>query len=366
MFRILIAVLALLTSLGCFYVVRRSRRFSFIQKIAGKNRALAWALRFAPAVACLLFLFVNVNAVIIAQVHLILFWALADLAAWIVKKIRKKEARRYWAGAGAILFTAVYLGVGWFLAHHVFRTAYTFETQKDLGRENLRVVLIADSHIGATLDGEEFAEEMRRVAEEKPDLVVIAGDFVDDDTEKDDMLRACEALGELKPTFGVYLVFGNHDRGYFNTRNFSAADLRDALTANGVGILEDEAVLIDGAFYLVGRRDRSERDRLDAETLTRDLDREKYAILLDHQPNDYANEAGKADLVLSGHTHGGHIFPAGIIGEALGANDRTYGTEVRGGTDFLVTSGISGWGIPFKTFCLSEYVVIDIHSQTLP
>jgi hypothetical protein len=66
------------------------------------------------------------------------------------------------------------------------------------------------------------------------------------------------------------------------------------------------------------------------------------------------------DLVLSGHTHGGHLFPIGPISIRLGMNDLVYGTEKRGDVTFLVTSGISGWAIPFKTGTFSEYVVIDI------
>ena len=71
----------------------------------------------------------------------------------------------------------------------------------------------------------------------------------------------------------------------------------------------------------------------------------------------------KKFLFVCGGT-GGHIFPAGPIGLWMGANDRFYGTETRGDTTFLVTSGISGWGIPFKTGCISEYVVIDITSTS--
>ena len=83
--------------------------------------------------------------------------------------------------------------------------------------------------------------------------------------------------------------------------------------------------------------------------------------MLDHQPNDYDAEAQSgADLVLSGHTHGGHMWPAGLIGLAMGSNDRVYGTETRGETTFVVTSGISGWAIPFKTGTHSEIVVIDV------
>ena len=91
------------------------------------------------------------------------------------------------------------------------------------------------------------------------------------------------------------------------------------------------------------------------------VDPERYTIVLDHQPADYdALAECAADLVLSGHTHGGHIFPAGHIGMLMGANDALYGLEERGNTSFIVTSGISGWAIPFKTLAISEFVVIDV------
>ena len=95
--------------------------------------------------------------------------------------------------------------------------------------------------------------------------------------------------------------------------------------------------------------------------MTGELDPSRYAIVLDHQPNDYAAEAASgADLVLSGHTHGGHIFPAGQLGLLFGANDSIYGMQQRGDTTFIVTSGVSGWAIPIKTGCFSEFVVIDV------
>ena len=159
----------------------------------------------------------------------------------------------------------------------------------------------------------------------------------------------------------VYFIYGNHDKGYFRYRNFTAAELETALTENGVIILEDESALVDGWYYVIGRQDRSIRSRAGMAELTAGLDESKYMILLDHQPNDYANEAASpVDLVLSGHTHGGHLFPAGQIGLMMGANDRRYGTEVRNGTVFVVTSGISGWAIPFKTGTFSEVVILDI------
>ena len=87
-----------------------------------------------------------------------------------------------------------------------------------------------------------------------------------------------------------------------------------------------------------------------------ELDNQNY-----YKSNYYEKESETdADLVLSGHTHGGQFFPVTYVGEWIGANDRTYGYEERNDTEFIVTSGISDWEILFKTGTKSEYVIIDI------
>lgn len=97
------------------------------------------------------------------------------------------------------------------------------------------------------------------------------------------------------------------------------------------------------------------------EELVSGLDKNKFIIVMDHQPNDYEKEAkAGVDLVLSGHTHGGQLFPLNKVGEWIGANDKTYGIERRGRTNFVVTSGLSDWAVRFKTGTKSELVVIDI------
>ncbi len=123
-------------------------------------------------------------------------------------------------------------------------------------------------------------------------------------------------------------------------------------------------------FYLVGRKDSSEilrgNPRLEMRKLIEGLDKQKFIIVLDHQPNDYKNQSEiGVDLVLSGHTYGGQLFPRSKVGEWLGANDRTYGHEKRNRTDFIVTSEPSDWAIKFKTGTKSEFVVIDIKSKHL-
>ena len=356
-FTLLAAVAAL--GLGAlFYLVTRVRRFSCLRRLAETHRGLSWLL--ATGAVGLLFLFwlVNLYAVFIVVLHLALFWLLCDLVAWVVKRIRHREPRRYYAGAVAILLTALYLGAGWAAAHRIRETDYTVETQK--ATDPLRVVLMADAHLGVTLDGDGFTATMARIEALRPDVVVMVGDYVDDDSTRADMLAASRALGALETTYGVYYVYGNHDNGYFRHRDFTAQELRAALTESGVTILEDETALLGDGYALIGRRDRSSAGRLSmAELLPGPSQR--FTIVLDHQPNDYdAQAAAGADLVLSGHTHGGHIFPAGLIGLWIGANDATYGLSRRGDTTFIVTSGLSGWAIPFKTGAFSEFVVIDI------
>lgn len=362
---ILFGLLLLLVVLGMIYLIRSFHGFSFIDKIGEKSKKISWLVACLPLVVIVIMMMVNGFSTIVCTLHLILFWGLCDLIALVVRRFSKKKLSRNLVGTTAILITVIYLCIGWYFAHHVYETSYSFETAKELGQDKLRVVQIADSHLGVTLDGEEFAAEMEKVQKTNPDVVVITGDFVDDDSNKADMVRACKALGELETTYGVYFSFGNHDKGYFEgSRDFSEQDLREELEKNGVIILEDQTVLVNNSFYIIGREDRSEQERKYMEELMQNLDTSKYMIVLDHQPNDYANEAAAGvDLVLSGHTHGGHIFPAGYIGVLMGANDRAYGTEHRDNTDFVVTSGISGWAIPFKTGTISEYVVIDIVSR---
>lgn len=355
---LLLASAAALGIAAVFYLITRVRRFSLLRRLAERSKALSW-LAATAAVGLLFFLWlINVYAVVVAVLHLALIWMLCDLAARIVGRIRKKAPKRYYAGAAALMLAAVYLGAGWINAHHIRRTAYTVEAN---GAGPMRIVLISDSHLGVTLDGGKFAKELERIRAEKPNLVVLVGDFTDDDSKKADMLEACRALGTLKTTFGVFFVYGNHDNGYYRYRDYTGSDLRAALTENGVHILEDEAVPVGDRVTLIGRKDRSARDRMSAEALLATVDPGQYTVLLDHQPNDYdAEAAAGADLVLSGHTHGGHIFPAGWIGLWTGANDFVYGRTVRGNTAFIVTSGLSGWAIPFKTGAFSEYVVIDL------
>ena len=372
MWLVLFGGLFLIGIAGVVFIILRIRKSGFIHNLSHGNKAAAWMLSVAvfliPTVLCGILLG-YMNA-IIAVLHLALFWVAAEILQFLVKKCRKKKMCRSYAGGIAILITVIYLGAGMVQAYHVWQTDYSIQTSKIEG--SLRIALIADSHMGTTFHGSGFRKHVQHIMKQKPDIVVIAGDFVDEDSSREDMTEACRALKDLDTPYGTYFVFGNHDKGNYGTsRGYTGDDLAMELKKNGVTVLQDENVPIGDDFYLIGRQDASEEldfggSRADIGDLMQGLDRNRFSIVLDHQPCDYDAETDAgADLVLSGHTHGGQMIPLMQLMRNfhIGGTDNVYGKERHRNTDFIVTSGISDWAVRFKTGCRSEYVMIDINGN---
>ena len=344
---------------GLFYISVRCRRFAAVRRAWQRSKVMGWVIFAMPFAAFFISACINFYGASVWFLHLIIFFMLFDGLGWAVGKILHGKARCYISGILAFTVTFAYMGLGWFLAHHIFETDYKIITEKEA---SVRIALIADAHIGATLDGVKFREQIKRIAAAEPDILAVAGDFADDGTKRKDMLTACKAFAEIEPRYGKYYVFGNHDKEVQNGGEFTWEEMCSALEDAGVTVLEDECAKIGDSIYLIGRKDRSEEGgRMTAGELMKGLSGERYTVVLDHQPGDYDAEAEAGmDLVLSGHTHGGHIYPFGCIGILTGENDGTYGHSRRKNTDFIITSGISGWSIPFKTGAVSEFVIIDV------
>lgn len=317
----------------------------------------------------IIMLFIDFINAIVCVLYVAMIWALSDFAFWLIEKLGHITFAHYYAGWAALIISAVALSIGWYFAHHVWQTNYELTTTKDIPA--LKIAMFADSHLGTTFDDKGFAKYLQAIQAQNPDMLVVVGDYVDDGTNKENMIKSTQALGQLKTKYGTYFVFGNHDKGYYGPeyRGFSAAELVAELNKNGIKVLRDESVLIDDSFYLIGRRDYSlvhERrgNRKSMAELVKGLDKNKYTIVLDHQPADFASQAQSGvDLVLCGHTHGGQLFPFNQVGKLIGANDMIYGHKKLQNTDFIVTSGISAWAIKFKTGTKSEFVMINIKKE---
>lgn len=352
MFQILIGVIFVLLLILICYTVMLFTKIKYINSI--NNKLVRILLSLIPIV--IIFLIFNVVNSIVILLHLCIFISISSL---IFRMIKMKDKYNLIVLIG-IITTIIYLSIGAYLDYHVFETKYEVFTHKELGSNKFRIIQISDSHVGTTFDGEGFYKKIENISKIDSDLFVLTGDFVDDDTTKEDMIKSCEALSLIKSKYGVYFIYGNHDKGYFNYRNFSEADLIYELEKNNVKVLSDEVVELNNYMYLIGRNDKSYQRKSISE-LTDNLDKTKYIIDLNHQPNDYNNEKeANVDLVLSGHTHGGQLFPLGYIGVLFKANDMFKGMKKIDNTYFVVNTGISDWAIDFKTGTHSEYVIIDI------
>ena len=374
---ILIFSLAFLGVSVFFYLPLCFTKFNFVKKAASciKFPVFVTALFIViltSGILCAVFDFINT---VVICLHLAFFFFIVNLILWITKKFKPElkifQSKKYWTGLVIIAVTVLYFGWGYYQAHHVVQTKYKIYTDKPA--DIFTVALIADSHAGTTFDGKQFEQYLAQIARQEPDILVIAGDFIDGSTDRKTMLEYCNALKTINPRQGKFFVQGNHDLGIYpsDRREYTAQEFYDALTQAGMQILEDERVFINDYVCLIGRLDKSvasigTKGRKTTDEFTKDLNPHVFTIVADHEPNDYADEAGKCDLVLSGHTHGGQMHLVHLFGLLTRANDFWNGITNISGTDFIVTSGISDWAIQFKTGCKAEYVIVKIMSEVAP
>ena len=348
LFFILLAIV-----LTIIYTIHRFKNLSYLKNMKETKNATYKLTISIFCIALAVALFLDFMNTIVILLHFVLISLIVDLILKLFKKCTYDIKTLV-----ALALTIIYLSYGFFTAYDVKKTTYNLTTNKNIN--DIKIAQISDAHIGTTFDGKGFKKYIIEIEKQKPDLIVITGDFVDDDSTKKDLKVALEALKNVKTKYGIYYVFGNHDKGLMGSRDFSEKELRSEMEKNNVKVLEDATIELDD-IIIVGRQDRSVSNRMPAYSLINNLNKDKYIVVLDHQPNDFeALSKTDADLVLSGHTHGGQMFPVGYIGLLIKANDKVYGLETRNNTNFIVTSGISGWGVGFKTAAISEYVIVNI------
>lgn len=234
---------------------------------------------------------------------------------------------------------------------------------KDLGFDELTIVQLTEVHIGNTI-GKAFVQEcVDRINALKPDIVVITGDLVDRKIEnaKDDL----SPLKELQSTFGTYFVLGNHE--YYH----GAEDIANYMPELNVKALLNESVTIrdgDKALNLVGINDlqsiRFETLPIDTYRAFENVDKTVPTILLSHQPKSIELVKDKVyDLMLSGHTHGGQIFPFGFL--VMLQQPFLAGLHaVTSSKQIFVSRGTGYWGPPVRVFAPSEISILTLKPRT--
>ena len=236
--------------------------------------------------------------------------------------------------------------------HNKQRQEINLTTEKPLERP-LRIVMVSDLHAGFHNRRAEVGRWVDIINREQPDMILIAGDLIDGNVRPLKEQGTAEELRCFKAP--VIACLGNHE--YITGIN-KAIDL---IQQSEINLLRDSITTI-GNVTIVGRDDRSNRHRKSVEQLMKDVPRDNYVILLDHQPYHLEEaEQNGVDLQLSGHTHRGQVWPLNWVTKKMYECD--YGSWKRGKTDYYVSSGIGIWGGKFRIGTNSEYAVITITSQ---
>ena len=266
-----------------------------------------------------------------------------------------------------IIFASIIIGSVYGM-NHIELTEYNITTDK-IDNESYSILFVSDVHYGSVQNTQLVKDNILKMNNLKPDIVVLGGDIVDERTTKEDMQEIFEELGKINSTYGTYYIFGNHDRqpyaiDYENgNRTFTDSDLNQTIEKNKIKILNDNKITINNDIVLVGRSDAEWEDtidRIDVNEILNESDLSKYIVVLDHQPVESKENAQEgADLQLSGHTHGGQVFPYGMIYDLSGRLN--YGEYEIKDMKQIVSSGLTGWGWPMRNEAKCEYVLININ-----
>ncbi len=219
-----------------------------------------------------------------------------------------------------------------------------------------RIAVVSDIHIGPILGRAHTRRIVDTINATSPDLVAVVGDLVDGSVA--DLGSAAEPLAALRARHGSYFVTGNHE--YFS----GAGQWVDHVRELGLIPLENARVEIEG-FDLAGVNDlagETEGQGPDFGRALGDRDRGRAAVLLAHQPvvvHD-AVEHG-VDLQLSGHTHGGQLWPGSLLAGLV--NPTVAGLERYGDTQLFVSRGAGAWGPPVRVGAPSDITVVELASR---
>ncbi|MFE1273173.1 metallophosphoesterase, partial [Streptomyces sp. NPDC058758] len=220
-----------------------------------------------------------------------------------------------------------------------------------------RIAVVSDIHLGPILGRAHAQRIVDAVNATQPDLIAVVGDLVDGTVEN--LGPAAEPLARLRARHGSFFVTGNHEY-------FSGADAWvDHVRELGLRPLRNERLEIAAGFDLAGVDDvagESEGRGPDFARALGDRDRSRAAVLLAHQPVviDDAVAHG-VDLQLSGHTHGGQLWPGNLLAEL--ANPTVAGLERYGDTQLYVSRGAGAWGPPVRVGAPSDITVVQLASK---
>lgn len=331
------------TILGSYYVGTKILKELSLQN--KKQKKIFWIFIF---LVNLIFLF-TYSSPLAFLLYSCIFFLTFDLLLFLIKKTHFKKGETvlnkvYFHGILIFFLAFLFTLFGLYNANSPIIKEISISIQKEL-QEPLDIALITDLHLGTGTDKNTIDRIVKEVNQEDVDLLVLVGDIFDEHTMAYLKDYTYQKLKEIKTTYGSYYVEGNHD--------LLTNEVREKLEENNITVLEDETLLVNKQFYLIGRKDKN-HDRKSLVELTQNIDFHYPVLLLNHRPDDlkHAQELG-IDLQLSGHTHAGQLFPANFV--------LIHDYHQFDQFHLIVSPGYGNWGIPIRTYGHNELIIVHLN-----
>ena len=315
------------------------------------------------------------------MLYSLLYVVLFDLLRLIAKHTKLKNTLLFSRGSvisiGSVVLacavaTCLY---GIFNARNIKVNEYSVTVNKSCGSDkHLKAVLVADLHMGYAIGVDHITNMVEKINQQDADIVIIAGDIFDNSYDGMDDPEGIKAqLKSIKSKYGVYAVYGNHDidekilMGFtfdWGGKQLHSEKMTNFMKECNIKLINDESVLINDEFYLVGRRDTDkpgteDGTRAEISELTKDLDKTKPIFVLSHEPDELQKTADAgADIDFSGHTHDGQLFPGNLTIGLFWENP--CGMIKKDNMYSIVTSGVGVYGTFMRVGTDAEICSVDI------
>ena len=289
---------------------------------------------------------------LIVFLYLLLAFVLLDLGrlVHIVPKMWLHD--NAWTAGAITAVVTVLLIYGNIHYNNKVREPLELTTAKQLTKP-VKVVMLSDLHLGYHNRKGEWQRWVKMINEEKADLILIAGDIIDGYVRP--LLDEDMAADFRQLNAPVVACLGNHE--YITGIDRSL----DFYNRAGIKLLRDSTLSL-GDLVIVGRDDRSKRNRKSTKQLLEGVDKSKFIILLDHQPYHLEeSQQNGIDFQLSGHTHEGQVWPVSLLVHSM--YEDAWGFCQKGDTRYWVSSGLGIWGGKYRIGTRSEYIVATIHGR---
>jgi predicted MPP superfamily phosphohydrolase len=261
----------------------------------------------------------------------------------------------------SIFVVVILLAAGFYNASHPVIKNLDIGISKLSGKKEIKIVAVSDIHMGTIVENGRLNKLVNLVNAQNPDLIVLAGDILDEVQSPILHEHLGTPLKRLSAPLGVYAILGNHE--YYGGIEKSIKYIRSL----NLKLLIDSVVNIDQVLTLIGRDDigsvnRYRKKRKSISELMAGVDTLMPVVLLDHQPYNLKEVTGCGiDLQISGHTHNGQFWPFNYLTRAI--FELSWGYKKIGTTHFYVSSGYGTWGPPIRIGNKPEIVVFNIRMK---